>query len=224
MRGERLSDVSEGASISWMIGALLCTAIALAAATHLSSVPNGPASGEDGSGAQDAATHFARGLRGNAPQRPYSVQTRPGIEGEIDALAGIVRALGMRKIIVCNGASVAADGSPPVDPKADALMRCADEEAGIAALARTVAGADPQAVIFTGTADNAAAFIAELRANHSFAMVVLASSIDRTRVARALPEAASTWVMVADSRSLPPGAAPGSRALTLAKLPDLRTP
>jgi hypothetical protein len=73
-------------------------------------------------------------------------------------------------------------------------------------------------VIFSGTAGDAATFVARLRADRSFAMVVLASSVDREAFARALPAQARTWIAIADARSEPGGAVSGPRALTLAML------
>jgi hypothetical protein len=150
-----------------------------------------------------------------AARPPYAVQTTADVAGEIDALDRIVRALGMRRIALC-GAPDGARGASSRARSYTASRACAGDAA--TADARDIAALEPQAVIFSGTAGDAAKFVATLRADRSFAMVVLASSVDREAFARALPAQARTWIAVADARSEPGDAVPGPRALTLAML------
>lgn len=150
-----------------------------------------------------------------AARPPYAVQTTADAAGEVAALERIVRALGMRRIALC-GAPDAARGTSSGAHSYVALRACAGDAA--TADARDIAALDPQAVIFSGSAGDAATFVATLRADRSFAMVVLASSVDREAFARALPAQARTWIAVADARGEPGDAGPGPRALTLAML------
>jgi hypothetical protein len=202
-----------GASLA---GALLgaVVAIALLAPLHGLGTPGEPRLRGTNT-AEDRAAQSAPPFVGRVPQRPSALQTRADLAGEIDALARIVRALGMRRIALC-GAPDGAQGTSSAAPSYVASRACAGDAA--TADARDIAALDPQAVIFSGTAGDAARFVATLRADRSFAMVVLASPVDRETFARALPAQARTWIAVADARSEPGDAVPGPRALTLAML------
>jgi len=165
--------------------------------------------------AEDRGAQSAPPFVGRVQQRPSALQTRADLAGEIDALARIVRALGMRRIALC-GAPDASHGTSSSAQSYVASRGCAGDAA--IADARDIAALEPQAVIFSGTAGDAAKFVATLRDDRSFAMVVLASPVDRESFARALPAQALTWIAVADARSEPGDAVPGPRALTLAML------
>ena len=202
-----------GASLA---GALLgaAVAIALLAPLHGPGTPGEPRL-RGTSTAEDRAAQSAPPFVGRVPQRPSALQTRTDLAGEIDALARIVRALGMRRIALC-GAPEGSQGTSSAAPSYVASRTCAGDAA--TADARDIAALDPQAVIFSGTAGDAARFVATLRADRSFAMVVLASPVDRETFARALPAQARTWIAVADASSEPGDSVPGPRALTLAML------
>ena len=210
---ENLRMAITGRRGSRVVGALLGTvvAIALLAPLHW---PGGRTVRNVNADA-DPTSSPAPFFVGRAPQRPSAVQTRTDLAGEFDALARIVRALGMRRIAVCGapeGAGVTASG-----PQAYVAARaCAG--ASVTVHAREVAALEPQAVIFAGTAADAASFVATLRGERSFAMVVLASSVDREAFARALPLHARTWIAVADARDDAGAAGSRQRALTLAML------
>ena len=205
---------NRGASVA---GALLGAVVAIAL---LASLQNGGASGESrlpgtGTGNDERATQSVPPFVGSVPQRPSALQTRDDLAGEMDALARIVRALGMRRIALC-GAPAGTLGMLRDAQSYVASRACAGD--AVTADARDIAALEPQAVILSGTAGDAAKFVATLRADRSFAMVVLASPVDREAFARALPAQALTWIAVADVPSEPRDAIPGPRALTLAML------
>jgi hypothetical protein len=213
---EMLRMALTGRRGSRVVGGLLGAVVAtvLLAPLHWPGASGGrtvPGTDAEGQRAISPAPFFL----GRAPQRPYAVQTRTDLTGEFDALARIVRALGMRRIAVC-GAPEDAGGTASRPQAYVAARACAG--ASVTAHAREMAALEPQAVIFSGTAADAASFVATLRAERSFAMVVLASSVDREAFARALPAHARTWIAAADARSDPGDAGAGQRALTLAML------
>jgi hypothetical protein len=156
---------------------------------------------------------------GHATDRPSALQAHSGPAGEIEALAAIARSLGMRRIAVC-AATERGSGTETADGARGywAKQPCAGNADEIAASAHALARLDPQAVIFRGTAEEAATFIETLRADGSFAMVLLPSSTDRERLAHLLPEHARTWVAVADAGIEAAGASAERRTLTVAML------
>lgn len=136
-------------------------------------------------------------------RHPHVFHLRLTVEQEAQILARQLHAIGMRKIAVCyqsdgfgeSGltgakAQLAVDGL-----KAVALAKHRPEESDAAA--ETVAAAQPQAVIFIGETDAAAAFIKSLRAKGSYAMVVASSNVDSQRLLSMLPRRAAIWLAVA---------------------------
>jgi hypothetical protein len=203
-RGPRIAGALLGAAV----------AIVLLATMHVPGKPGEPWV-HTTSSAGDRAAQAVPPFVGRVPPRPSALQTRADLAGEIDTLARIVHALGMRRIALC-GAPEEAHGASRTAQSYVASRACAGDAA--IADARAIAALEAQAVIFSGTAGDAANFVATLRADRSFAMVVLASPVDREAFARALPAQARTWIAVADANSDAGDAVPGARALTLAML------
>src|SRR5262249_40831040 len=69
--------------------------------------------------------------------------------------------------------------------------------AQLAQAVSAVVDARVQAVVFTGKTETAAAFITALRAQNSFAMVVVSSSVDAKRLTAMLRRGASRWLAIA---------------------------
>lgn len=133
---------------------------------------------------------------GEASDRTDLLQTSASAAKETETLTATMHKWGLRHIVVCEP----GDGPRPSTNAGRAhttVLPCAGSLEAIAADARAIAAARAQAVLYSGTADDAAAFITALRAEHSFAMVVLASSVDRARVSKLLPGDARRWVLAA---------------------------
>jgi len=138
----------------------------------------------------------------SATRDAYVFHVRPGLRQEVNALAGELHALGMRRITLCAGDS--ANDSPADVPDAAAstivtVMRCGGDAGAIVAAARAIAATNAQAVIYAGPPAEAARFVEALRAGDSFAMIVTTSAVDPRLLTRALPRAARSWLAVAES-------------------------
>ena len=155
----------------------------------------------------------------SATDNPYVFHIRAAVPQELEALAVELRGLGIRKIALCHesdtiGVNDVANMQLHLSQKNVGLLvtaRCDGEATDIAAAANAIAAVEPQAVIFAGHTQRAAAFIKVLRAKGSFALVASSSSVDPKLLVSLLPPDAAIWLAVA--QSVPnPRAAPGWRA------------
>ena len=142
-----------------------------------------------------------------ATRSPYVFHTRPSVTQEAASIIDKLVRMGLRRIALCyepggdglggHAAAQAALRRQGLQPTAvidfDGTARHPD------AAARLIASADPQAVVFFGQTEAAAAFVRGLRAAGSFAMVVTGSGVDPHVLVGQLPREASTWLAVAQS-------------------------
>jgi hypothetical protein len=191
-------------------GAVLAIGIAAGTLSH-----RVPANGDAGVDAGMRSMHAAAWMAGVPVHHAFALPTKAGASDEIDALTGLVRDWGLRRVAVCRARAGAGESRPAASTYAVAL-RCAGPKDGIAADARAIAATHAQAVIYSGTTEDAAAFVTALRRERSYAMVVLASSVDRDRLAALLPAEVRRWVLVAGHRA--PQGSDDAGTLTVAML------
>ncbi len=128
---------------------------------------------------------------------------RPNERQEIEAIAGKLDSLGLKRIVVCH------DDPRVVGEIAQWLqsqrvsgviqvLACGGDTVQLEAAVKAVIASRAQAVVFVGREEPAAAFIGKLRARENFAMVVASSSIDAKRLTALLPAAARSWLAVAE--------------------------
>ena len=179
-------------------GGLLVVGVAVAAFNQLGVAGEHPRAGTDAR--RDGTPSLPALVIGGSRRPAESFQVKASASGEVDALGVIMRRWGVRRIAVCGARDVRAS-STNGSGEYTARLGCAGSPDAITADARAIAAAHSQAVIFSGTAEDAATFVTALRDQRSFAMVVLAPSVDRDRVARLLPGDARKWVLAAGWRT-----------------------